>query len=131
LITNGASARTTVLVCLTCRSAGDALDAPRSGTALARATSDALGDATDVRVQGIKCLANCGRGLSAAIRRANGWTYIFGGLEAHRDGQTLIAGARLFASSSDGLMPWRGRPEPLKRGMIARLPPVDFEGETP
>jgi predicted metal-binding protein len=24
-------------------------------------------------------------------------------------------------------MPWRGRPQPLKRGLIARVPPVNFE----
>ena len=33
--------------------------------------------------------------------------------------------------ASDGLMPWRGRPEILKRGLIARVPPIDFiEEET-
>ena len=26
-----------------------------------------------------------------------------------------------------GLMPWRGRPEPLKRGLIARVPPFNVE----
>jgi predicted metal-binding protein len=26
-------------------------------------------------------------------------------------------------------MPWRGRPEPLKRGLIARTPPFDFAGD--
>jgi len=26
------------------------------------------------------------------------------------------------------ILPWRGRPEPLKRGLIARVPPIDFEG---
>ena len=38
----------------------------------------------------------------------------------------LIDGARLLAARPDGLMPWRGRPEPLKRGLIARVPPIDF-----
>jgi hypothetical protein len=74
-------------------------------------------------------LGNCNRGLSAAIRRENAWTYVFGGLDAQRDGPTLIAGARLFAESSDGLMPWRGRPDPLKRGLIARMPPLSFAGD--
>jgi predicted metal-binding protein len=27
------------------------------------------------------------------------------------------------------VMPWRGRPEALKRGLIARSPPIDFPGE--
>jgi predicted metal-binding protein len=36
-------------------------------------------------------------------------------------------GARLLACATDGIMPWRGRPQPLKRGLIARVPPVNFE----
>ena len=35
-------------------------------------------------------------------------------------------GARLLAGAADGIMPWRGRPEILKRGLIARVPPIDF-----
>ncbi len=27
---------------------------------------------------------------------------------------------------ANGCLPWRGRPEPLKRGLIARVPPIDF-----
>jgi predicted metal-binding protein len=51
---------------------------------------------------------------------------VFGGLDAS-NGAALVAGARLLASAADGIMPWRGRPEPLKRGLIARVPPVNFE----
>ncbi|RUY54192.1 metal-binding protein, partial [Mesorhizobium sp. M7A.F.Ca.CA.001.05.1.1] len=28
--------------------------------------------------------------------------------------------------SKDGLIPWRGRPDSLKRGLIARIPPLDM-----
>jgi len=123
--------RTTVLVCLTCRGLADPLVEPRPGQQLARATLLALGDATDICVGGIRCLGNCARGPSAALRRDRCWTYVFGGLDPVCDGPTLIAGARLFATSTDGLLPWRGRPEPLKRGLIARIPPMDFDGEAP
>jgi predicted metal-binding protein len=54
---------------------------------------------------------------------------VFGGLEPERDGAALIEGARLFARAADGLMPWRGRPDILKRGLIARVPPIDFVEE--
>jgi predicted metal-binding protein len=127
--TNSAADRTTVLVCITCMASADPTTAPRKGAALATATALALGDAHDVGVQRVRCLGNCNRGLSAAIRRENAWTYVFGNLDAERDGPTLIAGARLLAESADGLMPWRGRPDPLKRGLIARVPPVNFGGE--
>jgi predicted metal-binding protein len=59
--------------------------------------------------------------------RCNGsWTYLFGGLD-EGCASALIEGARLLAQAADGILPWRGRPEILKRGLIARLPPIDFE----
>lgn len=132
--------RATVWVCITCRAAGDPQNvcadspapiSPRPGLILADATAAAAAHASDISVQRVRCLANCSRGLSAAIRCDNAWTYVFGGLEAPRDGLTLIAGARLLAAAADGIMPWRGRPEPLKRGLIARIPPNNFQEESP
>lgn len=125
----GPTGRATVLVCITCRFAADLPDA--HGLDLAAAAAAAAADASDISVQRVRCLANCSRGLSAAIRCDNAWTYVFGGLAAPRDGLTLIAGARLLASAADGIMPWRGRPEPLKRGLIARIPPGNFQEESP
>lgn len=118
----------TIYVCITCRRAGDPEEGVRPGLLLARETARAA-DGTGVVVRQVRCLANCSRALSAAIRREEGWTYIFGGLDERRDAEALIEGARLFARASDGLMPWRGRPEILKRGLIARVPPIDFEEE--
>ena len=120
---------TTVLVCITCRGAGEPPDAEPRGAALVAAAGAALVGATDDRIQQVRCLANCDRGLSAALRREGTWTYIFGHLRAEQDGPALIEGARLLAESTDGLLPWRGRPDCLKKGLIARVPPADFQGE--
>jgi predicted metal-binding protein len=147
----GPAGRATVMVCITCRAAtgptdglgADAPDArapnsdapntgaPRTGIALAEATAIAARSASDVTVQRIRCLGNCSRGLSAAIRCDNAWTYVFGGLEPALDGPSLIIGAQLLAQAADGIMPWRGRPESLKRGLIARVPPSNFREELP
>ncbi len=54
---------------------------------------------------------------------------MFGGLDPEQDAANLIQGARLFAGATDGVMPWRGRPDILKRGLIARVPPIDFVEE--
>ena len=118
-------AAATVIVCITCRRPVDPEDFPRPGLAFAAAVTDAAKN-TGVRVKRVRCLANCKRGLSAAVRREAGWTYIFGDLEATA-APALIAGAQLFARASDGVMPWRGRPQPLKTGLIARVPPDDYE----
>jgi predicted metal-binding protein len=122
-----ADASTTIYVCTTCRRPGDPDDAPRPGAALAAATVRAA-ENTDVVVRPLRCLANCTRGCSVAMRRDRAWTYVFGQLEP-ADAEALILGAQLLASSADGLMPWRGRPEALKRGLIARVPPINFSGE--
>ena len=116
----------TVIVCITCRRPADPEDFPRPGLAFASAVADAAKD-TGVRVKRVRCLANCKRGLSAAVRREAGWTYIFGDLDPAIAAPALIAGARLFARADDGVMPWRGRPQPLKTGLIARVPPEDYE----
>ena len=120
---------TTIYVCITCRRASDPEDALRPGLALARATARAA-EGTGVTVRQVRCLANCNRALSAAVRCDGAWTYVFGGLEAGPDAEALIEGARLLARAADGVMPWRGRPEVLKRGLIARVPPMDFEEES-
>ena len=119
--------RATVLVCVTCRTT----TAPSAGADLAEATLIALGNAADVSVRHIRCLGNCSRGLSAAVRCENAWTYVFGGLDPACDGPSLIAGARLLAHATDGIMPWRGRPDSLKRGLVARAPHFAFREETP
>ena len=51
---------------------------------------------------------------------------MFGHLDARPMPQALVQGAKLLALAPDGLMPWRGRPEASKRGLIARVPPFDF-----
>jgi predicted metal-binding protein len=114
----------TVYICTTCKRAGEPDSEPRPGAILAAATERAA-VGTEVDVRRLRCLANCTRGPSAAMRCNGSWTYVFGGLDA-TCADALIEGARLLAGAADGILPWRGRPEILKRGLIARVPPIDF-----
>jgi predicted metal-binding protein len=118
-----------VYVCITCRGQSgeaDELNAEaRPGMRLAEATERAAAG-TEVVVRRLRCFANCSRGPSAAMRANGSWTYVFGGLDETCAG-ALIEGARLLAAAADGILPWRGRPDVLKRGMIARVPPLDFQ----
>jgi predicted metal-binding protein len=121
-----------IYVCTTCKRQGqpDAPDSePRPGALLAVATERAA-TGTEVTVRRLRCLANCTRGPSAAMRSNGSWTYLFGGLDA-ANAEALIEGARLLAAAADGILPWRGRPDILKRGLIARVPPIDFEEVDP
>jgi predicted metal-binding protein len=115
----------TVYVCVTCRRPGDPDDGPRPGLKLAHAVAKAA-EGTSVSVCEVECLANCSRSLSAALRVDGAWTYVFGGLDPEQDAEALIEGAGLLARAEDGILPWRGRPDVLKRGLIARVPPLDF-----
>jgi len=119
----------TIYVCITCRKAGEPDSEPRPGALLADATASAAQN-SGVTVRRVRCLANCTRGPSVAMRANGSWTYLFGGLDIG-GAAALVEGARLLAGAADGIMPWRGRPEPLKRGLIARVPPLDFQEETP
>ena len=115
----------TIYVCITCRRAGEPEGDPRPGAILAEATAKAA-DGTGIAVRPVRCLANCTRGPSAALRCNGSWTYVFGQLDAVC-ASALVEGARLLASAPDGILPWRGRPDALKRGLIARVPPIDFQ----
>jgi predicted metal-binding protein len=124
----GAAPPVTIYVCVTCRG-GKPLDlVPVPGEVLAAATARAA-EGTGIAVRSVRCLANCNRGLSAALRRDGAWTYVFGDLDPSDGAAALIDGARLFAAAADGLLPWRGRPDALKRGLVARTPPFEIMGE--
>ena len=113
------------MVCVACLPAG---------ADLFEATAAASKRNPAVRVVPVRCLGNCSRSLSAAISKANSWTYVYGDLDATKDGPELIRGALLLGDTEDGLMPWKGRPEALKKGLIARVPPpelVDQPAVTP
>ena len=119
----------TVLVCSSCRHPDEPESETRPGSALADDTRRAAAG-TGVVVRQVACLGNCRRGLTAAVFRTGCWSYVFGGLEA-TSGADLVAGARLFGQSTDGFMPFRARPEALKRGLVARIPNPDILKELP
>lgn len=112
----------TVIVCTSCRDETGSDIGLRAGEALAEdARRAASGE--NIHIRTVECLGNCKRRLSAAILRDGCWSYVFGDLAA-TSGVDLVAGAKLFATSTDGLIPWRGRPDSLKRGLVARIPPL-------
>lgn len=111
----------TILVCSSCRDETGSDAHPRAGAKLAEHARLAAEGAIAVRT--VECLGNCKRRLSAALIRDGSWSYVFGDL-ATTSGEDLVTGARLFATSTDGLIPWRGRPDSLKRGLVARIPPL-------
>ncbi|MDX8524042.1 DUF1636 family protein [Mesorhizobium sp. MSK_1335] len=119
-----ALADVTIIVCSSCRNEIGSDAHPRAGALLAEDTRQAA-SGEGLRVRTVECLGNCKRRLSAALLRDGCWSYVFGDLNT-ASGADLVAGAKLFATSADGLIPWRGRPDSLKRGLVARIPPLDM-----
>lgn len=120
---------TTIIVCHSCRLVAEPDAAPRPGSELYESIREAA-EGTGFNVKSVACLGNCRRGISVAMLRDGGWTYIFGDL--NRDSaEDVLAGAALFANSSDAFMPFRERPEALKRGLIARIPTFESLKDLP
>jgi len=113
----------TIHVCVTCKREDVDPGGPRPGALLRDALAGALPDRFGL--QPVECLGNCKRGCTVALSAPGSWTYVFGDLvpESVTD---VIAAADLLAGSPDRLMPWRGRPDSFKRGMIARIPPLEI-----
>ena len=120
----GDTAAVTIVVCASCRGAVQDGTEPRPGARLLEDTRRAA-TGSGIAVRQVGCLGNCRRGISAAMLRDGCWSYVFGGL-GEDAGDDLVAGARLFAGSADGFMPFRARPDSLKRGLVARIPTIDF-----
>ena len=121
----------TIFVCGTCRAADEPVDAlgTRAGTRMACAIERELarrGGASAVRMIRVECLAVCKRPATVAVAGRGRWTYVYGDLQPDRDAGDLIAGVLAYADAPAGLVPWRLRPSILRKGVIARVPPLGF-----
>lgn len=117
----------TLLVCTRCRAAGADPNVPRAGAALLAATRAAARAQADVRVFGVACLSGCNRACAAALMAPGKVGYLFGDLPADGSGaDDLLAVARTHAARTDGFLPRAERPERLRAGILARLPPLHW-----
>jgi predicted metal-binding protein len=109
----------TLFVCVTCKSGED-----RPGRSLFEALSERLQADASVEVRAVECLSVCKRPCTVALSARGKWTYVVGdlALDSHLD--DIITAARRFAETADGLVPWRERPLPFRKGVISRVPPL-------
>jgi len=117
---------TEVIVCTTCRPAGASRELPAAGQALLETVQSLQNEgwAAGLLVRGIACMSGCSRACTVALQAPGKHTYYFGELVA--DAETaaqVLACARLHAHSADGSLPRNARPERLRNGILAKLPP--------
>ena len=113
----------TLYVCTTCRDGAHRPDAPAAGARLHARIAAAPADA-NVRIVPVECLSVCKRTCAVSFAAPGKWTYVYGDLPAETAAETVLHGARLYAASPDGIIPWRERPDALKKGAVARVPPL-------
>jgi len=116
----------TLFVCVTCKAGEDLVGAALFDALSARLASDG---AEGLALRAVACLSVCKRPCTVALTAQGKWTYVVGDLsrEAHLD--DIVTAARRFARTQDGIVPWRERPPPFRKGVISRTPPlVPFEG---
>lgn len=117
----------TIHVCVTCRGPDDGGDATdeRSGARLFRALrGEAAARGLAIPVQPVECLSVCKRPCTIGFAAPGKWTYVYGDLAPGTSADVILAGAALYAVAPDGIIPWRSRPDALKKGVVARMPPL-------
>ena len=121
-------------VCVTCRTAESPETEMRPGARLHRALSDALQAETSlcsqdkplprIRIEPVACLSGCKRACTVALSGPGRWTYVYGDLDPEASVDAILEGIRRYGATSNGLVPWRERPEIFRKGAIARIPPL-------
>jgi predicted metal-binding protein len=111
-----------VSVCITCKTAdGGVVVGPAMFAAVQAALAD--GD-TNVRVRPVQCLSVCTRPATVAVSSPDGYTFLFGDLQTESGAAALASFVKSYLKSDYGLVPWRERAEVLRKGMVARVPPM-------
>ena len=114
-----------LLVCTTCKREGMDPEAERPGSVL-HGLLAAEDMPEGVTLRGVECLSNCSSGCSVVLRGgAKRWTYVYGNLDPDTGVEIVLDGAARYQSTSDGLVPWRERPEHFRKNCIARIPPLE------
>ena len=80
-------------------------------------------------IQPVECMSACSRPCAVSFTAAGKYTYLFGDLTAAEETLPAVSFAvldcaSLYHTQANGLLPWSERPEALKKGILARIPPL-------
>ena len=114
---------TRIYVCVTCRDADETAPV-RAGARLHAALADACRSEPGLTVVPVECLSVCKRPCTVSFAAPGKWTYVYGDLPPDAAADTVLLAARLYAEATDGLIPWKLRPDAIKKGVVARIPPL-------
>jgi predicted metal-binding protein len=75
-------------------------------------------------IQEVECMSACNRSCVVAFAGHGKITYLFGDLAVESSASAILECASQYYTKSDGLLPWAERPELLKKGLLAKIPPL-------
>ncbi|AFZ03307.1 DUF1636 domain-containing protein [Calothrix sp. PCC 6303] len=124
----------TIFVCTTCASKwenGNRVGESGGEKLLKRLQADYLNreSSAEFVIQAVECMSACSRSCVVSFAAPGKNTYLFGDISpeltpAEVDG--VFSCATKYYLHPEGLLPWSERPEPLKKGILARIPSVSI-----
>ncbi|MFM7447618.1 MAG: DUF1636 family protein [Leptolyngbyaceae cyanobacterium] len=78
----------------------------------------------EYKIEAVECLSGCNRACVIALAAPDKTTLMFGDLPALQSASAILQLAEQYHASADGIVPRYERPEVLKKGILARIPPL-------
>lgn len=80
----------------------------------------------EFEIQEVECMSACSHSCAVSFAAAGKYTYLFGDLPANEPEsiEAVLECAGQYYLKPDGLLPWSERPQALKKGVIAKIPPL-------
>ncbi len=117
-----------ITVCTSCRAAGVEREKAAGRDLLAAIQAIAAAE-THIIVRPTQCLSVCKRICTVSLSGEGKYTFLFGDLDPAMDAQAVVTMARACVTAEHGFVPWKERPEVLRKSIIARIPPPDWSPE--
>jgi predicted metal-binding protein len=114
---------TTVRVCMAWRAASSG-EVPSVSEGMLAALAPALDQTPEVTLRAVRCLGVCRRPVTVAVSAREGYTFVFGDLDAHHGVPAIAAFVGSYRQAAYGFVPWVARPELLRSRLVARIPSV-------
>jgi predicted metal-binding protein len=101
------------------------------GLGMFEALGGRLGSEPGIALKPVECLSVCKRPCTVALAAPGKWTYVVGDLDRDLHLEDIVVGARRYAASPDGVVPWRERPLCFRKGVVSRTPPLTITETAP
>jgi predicted metal-binding protein len=78
----------------------------------------------ECKIETTDCLSACNRACVVAFSAPRKYTLMFGDLSPFDSAIAILQMAEQYHASPDGVVPRQNRPDILKKGILARIPPL-------